>query len=192
MAIDLVSLIGRAMRRKPRHGFLRDTRGATAVEIGLLALPFFAIIGAILETSMVFLAGQLLDSGVQDVSRLIRTGQAQAAGQNLEKFRTTLCTQLLGLFDCKALHIEVQTFNSFSVANISPPIDPKCTDKATCEWKADRPETYTGGAGSTIMVVQVYYKWPVILNFGGLNLANIPTGERVLGAAAVFRNEPFS
>lgn len=193
MAVNLVSLIGRAVRRKPRRAFLRDERGATAIEVGLLALPFFSIIGAILETSLVFLAGQMLDSGVQDVSRLIRTGQAQAAGQNLDKFRATLCTQLLGMFgDCNGLHIEVQTLNSFNAASITPPIDPKCTDKTTCEWKADRPQVYSGGSGSTIMLVQVYYKWPIILNFGGLNLANLPTGERVLGAAAVFRNEPFS
>jgi hypothetical protein len=41
------------------------------------------------------------------------------------------------------------------------------------------------------MVVQAYYKWPVILNLGGFNMANLGSGERVLGAATVFRNEPF-
>lgn len=192
MAVKLASLIGRALLPKRRRGFLRNEDGVTAIEFGLLALPFFSIIGAILETSMVFLGGQLLDSGVQDASRLIRTGQAQAANQTLEGFRNTLCPQLLGLFDCKALHIEVQVLSGFNATNITAPIDFNCKDKATCIWKADRPETYTGGTGSSIMVVQVYYKWPVILNFGNLTFANLPTNERVLGAAAVFRNEPFS
>ena len=41
-------------------------------------------------------------------------------------------------------------------------------------------------------MVQVYYKWPVIVPFGGLGLSNLPDGRRVMGAATVFRNEPFT
>lgn len=191
MAVSATSLIKRALLSKRRQDLLRDERGATLIEFGLLALPFFAIIGAIVETAMVFLSGQLLDSGVQDTSRLIRTGQAKAANYTLVEFREALCDRLLNLFDCSKLHIEVQALGSFNAASITAPIDFNCTDIATCVWKSDRPEVYAPGAGSSITVVQVYYKWPVILSFGNMTFANLATNERVLGSAAVFSNEPF-
>jgi hypothetical protein len=41
-------------------------------------------------------------------------------------------------------------------------------------------------------MVQVYYKWPVILNFGGFDLATSADGTRLMGAVRVFENEPFT
>jgi Flp pilus assembly protein TadG len=59
--------------RKPlarRRGFARDESGVTAIEFGLLALPFFSILGAILETSLVFLSGQVLESACPSMSAI--------------------------------------------------------------------------------------------------------------------------
>jgi len=42
------------------------------------------------------------------------------------------------------------------------------------------------------VVVQVYYKWPIILSLGDMTLANLPQQKRLLGTATVFRNEPYS
>ncbi len=80
-SVNLFRLFVRAMnvRTRTMGRFRRDEKGVTAVEFGLLSLPFFAIIGAILETSLIFMASQILDSAVNDSARLIRTGQAQAA-----------------------------------------------------------------------------------------------------------------
>ncbi|WEK03572.1 MAG: pilus assembly protein [Candidatus Devosia phytovorans] len=172
---------------------MRDERGATAVEVGLLALPFFTIIGAILETALIFLSGQILDSAVQDTSRFIRTGQMQAAKYDIEQFRTNMCGRLYGLFKCADLHIEVQVLNSFNAVNIKAPVNPSCTstDKEVCpDWS--RTESWQPGQGSSVIAVQVYYRWPIMLNFGGLSLANMPNNIRIMGAAAVFRNEPFA
>lgn len=191
MAGQIVSLIGKAVLPKRRRDFLRDDAGATAVEVGLLALPFFAILGAILETSVVFLSGQVLDSAVHDASRLLRTGQAQTANYTISEFRKNVCDRLFGLYaDCNGLHIEVQTLGSFASVDIKPPIDPDC-DKPECD-KWTRDEVYAPGMGKAITVVQVYYKWPVVLNLGGMNLANLPGSKRLMGAVAVFSNEPFS
>jgi hypothetical protein len=41
-------------------------------------------------------------------------------------------------------------------------------------------------------MVQVYYKWPVILNFGGFDLATNSDGTHLMGAVRVFENEPFT
>lgn len=192
MAVNLASLIGRAVLRRRWGAFARDQRGVTAIEFGLLALPFFSIVGAILETSVIFLSGQVLDSAVHDVSRLIRTGQTQAGSTTIEDFRTQVCDRLYGLFpDCNdELFVEVQVLNTFNATSIVPPVDWNC-DPDDCEdWTRD--EAFVPGQGSSIVLVQVYYKWPVILRLGDLTLANLPSGKRLLGAAGVFRNEPFS
>ncbi|WP_375571860.1 TadE/TadG family type IV pilus assembly protein [Ahrensia marina] len=48
--------------------FIQQPSGTTAVEFGLLAVPFFFLKFAIIETAIVFWAGQLLESGVTDAS----------------------------------------------------------------------------------------------------------------------------
>jgi Flp pilus assembly protein TadG len=185
-----------------RRAFVRDERGVTAVEFGLLALPFFSILGAILETSVVFLSSQVLESAVQDTSRLIRTGQAQGAAMTLANFKSSICDRVFGLFrDCDGLHVEVKVVSAFSNVDVTAPVNWTCAVPAPGQTEAQasaacaqwtRPETYTPGSGSNIVVVQVYYKWPVIVPFGGLGLSNLPDGRRVMGAATVFRNEPFT
>ncbi|HEV7346392.1 MAG TPA: TadE/TadG family type IV pilus assembly protein [Devosia sp.] len=181
---------------------MRDERGVTAVEFGLLALPFFSILGAILETSLILLSGQVLDSAVQDVSRLVRTGQAQNAGMTPERFKERVCERLFGLFsDCNELHVEMNVIDTFGEVDMTPPVKWICDEPeageteaeaaATCaEWT--RPESFTPGTGGSIVTVQVYYRWPVILPLGGLGLGNLPDGNRLMGAATVFRNEPFT
>jgi Flp pilus assembly protein TadG len=195
MSGRLASRIGRSLLPRRRRGFARDESGVTAVEFGLLAGPFFAILGAILETSMVFLSGQILDSAVQDVSRLIRTGQAQQTGMSAEQFKQGICNRLYGLFNnCAGLHVEVQVIDSFNTASISPPVNLSCEDEdgenGCNDWT--RPESYAPGQGSSIVMVQVYYQWPLILAIKGLGLTNLADGKHLMGAAAVFRNEPFT
>lgn len=189
MAGPVAKFIGRALLPRRRRGFLRDEKGVTAIEFGLLAVPFFSIIGAILETSVVFLSGQILDSAVQDTSRFIRTGQAAEANLSAAGFKQQICNRLYGLFsDCNALHIEVNVLSDFTNASITPPVNKNCT--TACGWT--RPESYNLGQGSSIVMVQVYYRWPTMLHFGDLSLANLKDGSRLLGAVTVFRNEPFT
>ncbi len=198
MARRLASRIGKVLPRRRARQFLRDDRGVTIVEFGLLATPFFAIVGAILETSVVFLSGQILDSAVQDVSRLIRTGQAQQAAMTSEGFKTAVCDRVFGLFsDCEGpggLHVEVQVIDAFSDVDMTPPVNWTCDedeDAAACaDWT--RPEAFTPGQGSSIVTVQVYYQWPLILSMDWLGLSNLPSGKRLMAAAAAFRNEPFT
>ncbi|WP_240232069.1 TadE/TadG family type IV pilus assembly protein [Devosia lacusdianchii] len=186
MATRLGSLIRRVLWR--RRGFGRDERGATIIEFGLLAVPFFSILGAILETSIIFLSTQALDSAVQDASRLVRTGQARSTILTADDFRQEVCGRLFGLFrDCDGLFVDVQQVSNFASVNVSPPVDPTCA--TACEWS--RGDAYQPGQGSSIMVVQVYYKWPVMLNFG-LGLADLPDSKRLFAAVTVFRNEPFT
>lgn len=195
MATRLGSKIGRALLPRWCRGLARDEQGATLIEFGLLAPFFFAIVGAILETSVVFLSGQILDSAVQDVGRLIRTGQAQGTIVSDADFREKICSRLYGLFpNCESnLFVDVQTIANFDSASISAPVNWNCTDLSADDCAAwTRDPAYTAGSGSSIMLLQVYYKWPIILNMFDVTMSNLPTGERLLGASTVFRNEPFT
>ena len=58
--------------------FIKDRKGATAVEFALVAGPFLALVAAIVQTFLVFFAQELLESVVQLSSRQILTGQVQS------------------------------------------------------------------------------------------------------------------
>ena len=75
--------------------FVRQQDGAAAVEFALVAAPFLALTFAILETAMVFFAGQTLEAAAADAGRLIMTGQAQNAGYTPEPTsRHQVCARL--------------------------------------------------------------------------------------------------
>ena len=167
----------------------RDENGATAVEFGILALPFLTVIFAIQETAMVMFAGQILDSAVNDASRRIRTREAQTAGETAADFRAAICAGLYGLFDCNdtnKLRIKVTALSSFTAATPTAPIT--CSTPSTCNWTLV--ESYDPGQASSVVLVEAYYKWPTVVNLPWFDFSNQPDGTRLLGAVRVFRNEP--
>lgn len=161
-----------------------DESGVAAVEFGLLALPFFALFFAILESGLVFFASSVLDSAVEQSSRSIWTGQAQIKNHSIDDYRAEICTKLYGLFDCNELRISVKTVGSFTSAKSTPPTDP-----ATGDWTVA--EAFSPGQSSDVELVEVHYKWPTILDIHGFNLANSGTSDRLMTAVRVFKNEPF-
>jgi Flp pilus assembly protein TadG len=188
-------LLAPALGRAAAFG--RDERGVTLIEFGILAVPFFTIIAAILETSLVFFGGQVLDSAVQDAARLIRTGQLQtgpAADNDLDGVRAKICDSLYNMFDCSKLKIRITVIADFNSATTTYPIQrgSECTTVhgvVTCDWKIV--EDYTSSTGSQVVMMQVYYKWPTLVRLPGFNLQDQVDGTRLLGAVRVFRNEPF-
>lgn len=166
--------------------FGRKTDGAAAVEFSIVVVPFFALLFAIIELALVFWAGQVLETATHDTSRLIMTGQAQRQNFSQTRFRQELCNRVLGLFDCGAgMMIDVRTSGAFASANIGkPPLKANGTiDDTGFQFQ-------TGGPGD-IVVVRVMYQWPLILRTFGLDLADLPSGKRLLMSAVAFRNEPY-
>ncbi|MHA1524338.1 MAG: TadE/TadG family type IV pilus assembly protein, partial [Alphaproteobacteria bacterium] len=62
----------RTSRFVRRFGKNRD--GVAAVEFAIVAAPFFAILFAIFETAFVFYADLMLDTGLAQAARMVRTG----------------------------------------------------------------------------------------------------------------------
>lgn len=174
--------------------FARAKDGSAAVEFAMVALPFLALLFAILETALVFFAGQSLEASAADSARLVMTGQAQtgvspttgAVGFSAQDFKNAVCARLSGLFDCNQLYVSVQTYSDFGSAITSKPLD-TTTHTMTVDVN-NLP--YTAGAPGAIVVVQLYYQWPILVSLLNTSLADI-NGNRLLVATAVFRNEPY-
>jgi len=163
------------------RGWRRCERGATAVEFALIAVPFLALLTAMVETALVFFAGQVLQASTSEAGRLIMTGQAQ--GMTASQFQQAVCDRSGGLFTCSKLSVNVQTFGSFTSATGANPIQNGKLDTSGFGFSAGKP--------GQIEVVQVFYAWPLGLDLLGLNLNNVNGDSHLLAATAVFRNEPY-
>lgn len=167
--------------------FVRQQDGATAVEFALVVVPFLALTFAILQTALVFFAGQTLEAAAADSGRLIMTGQAQTASYTQADFKNAVCDRIYGLFDCKNdLYVDVRTYSDFSASatqiNTSPIQNGKF-DSSNLQYS-------TGGSGD-IVVVTLYYEWPIIGALLNSNLEDLKDGNRLLVATSVFKNEPY-
>lgn len=181
-AVRLARLLPARLARR----FVREENGAAAVEFALVAVPFLALTFAILETALVFFAGQTLETAVTDASRLIMTGQAQTANYTKEDFKTQVCNRIAGLFDCAGgVYVDVKQYSSFSAAaSPTSPVSNGTFDTSKV--------TYVPGGPGCIEVVTLYYQWPIYVSLLGNNLSNLNGSKRLLVATAVFRNEPYS
>ena len=163
--------------------FVRQQDGAAAVEFALVAAPFLAMVFAIIETAIVFFAGQALETAAADSARLIMTGQAQNAGYDQTKFKEAVCGKIYGLFNCNGgLFVDVKNYPAFASIPAGKPITNGNMDTNT---------GYSPGNPGDIVVVKLMYQWPVYVSLLGLNLSDMSGGKRLLMSTVAFRNEPY-
>jgi Flp pilus assembly protein TadG len=172
--------------RNALRRFRRNRRGSAAVEFALVAPVFFALLFAIIETAIVFFAGQVLETVTQDSARMIFTGQAQTAAYTQADFKNVVvCGPLINvLFDCtNGIYVDVQSYSAFSNVTITDPID--AGKNFVNNMK------YCPGNAGDIVVVRLFYQWPLFVTGLGYNIANLSGSKRLLTGTAAFRNEPF-
>jgi Flp pilus assembly protein TadG len=188
MRKSLKRKIRRLARRASPRRFVRRQDGAVAVEFGLILLPFLALMFGIMETALVFFADQTLETAAADSARLIMTGQAQNQSLNATTFKNQVCARIYGLFDCQnGLYVDVQTYSSFGNISYSPPLD-NHGNLVTGNFN------YQPGGPGDIVVVSLYYQWPIYVSLMNLGKLANPQGgtNRLLTATAAFRNEPYN
>jgi Flp pilus assembly protein TadG len=170
--------------RKAFRRFRRNSRGSAAVEFALVAPVFFALLFAIIETAIVFFAGQVLETVTQDSARMIMTGQAQTGGYSQGQFKDYVCGRVSVLFDCaNGIYVDVQSYPAFTNVSITDPINGSKNFIATMQ--------YSPGGPGDIVVVRLFYQWPLFVTGLGYNIANLSGSKRLLAATAAFRNEPY-
>jgi Flp pilus assembly protein TadG len=179
--------------RRILRGFRHDDQGVTAIEFGLVAMPFFALLFAIIETALTFWTTQVLETAVSNASRQIYTGQFQTANtgttdptQLATKFRDEVCKSIVALFACSSVKVDVRSFASFPSQNAAPPIT---TDK---QFDSANFGKYEAPGANQIVVVRAAVEYPVFVSMLNPNQANLANGNRLLMGTATFRTEPFS
>src|SRR6202163_1957864 len=153
-AVETIS-VRSAIRR-----FRRNRRGAPPVEFAWVAPVFFALLFAIIETGLMFFAGQVLDTGTQDSARLMYTHQAYDTGMDETAFKTDLCSRTSALFNCTgnlaSLFVDVKYYPPGAAINLADPIVSGSLS-GTFTYQVPPP-----GSANTV-VVRVFYKWPLTI-----------------------------
>lgn len=164
--------------------FRRNKDGATAIEFGIVGVPFLVLMMAIFETTMIFFTQSALETGVANAGRLIRTGQVQTQGISEAAFKTAVCDSLAGYLDCDArLTIDVRSFTSFGGVVLP--------DALNEDDELAGGNTFSPGNTSEVVVVRAFYVWDMVTPDHITGLANMAGGKRLIAAASAFRNEPF-
>jgi Flp pilus assembly protein TadG len=182
-----VSLFGRLMRPK---AFWRANKGSAAVEFALVALPFFALIGGVIELGLIFMAQVLLDNAMSTATRQIRTGYTQSATTaamqqiQLDNFKHDVCLNMGGwmAYNCQDnLTLSVDNYPNFAAVPLTSPITGS---------QLKMTENFNTGLPGGIVVVRGYYQWALFMPVLNKALVRTP-GRTLLTSIAAFVNEPF-
>ena len=185
-----VEPIGQAAPRRLRgilNRFRSDDKGIYAVEFGIVAIPFFALLFAIIETAFAFWAGQILDATMQGAARQVLTGQAQSNSgiTDLTTFKNiAVCPKLPAFIPCADVAVDVRSAASFAMVAPFTPDANGIYDTSSFGYQ----KTGTG----EIVVVRAVYAMPVYTSFlGSPGTVDLNGRKRMVISVSTFRNEPF-
>ena len=137
----------------------------------------FTMIMGILELSMFFASGNILEGASQEAGRRIRTGQVQAANDPEQAFKDFLCANVSTILRC----IADDTFGS--AENMEPQFD---------EDGNLVPGSFDVGNSSDVILIRAHYKWEFVTPFIAAMLTGSPTDNTVSHlTTVVLKTEPY-
>jgi Flp pilus assembly protein TadG len=171
--------------------FRLERKGATAVEFGMVSLPFFALLFTIFEMAFLFVTGEALDTSVDTAARQLLTGQAQTSSgttaiNSMATFKQyALCPTLPAIITCSQVQVNVAQVASFSAVTLGAQISNHVLD--TSGWG------YQPCASGQIMKVEAIYPVTALTSFWTSTYTVTLNGatQRVLYTSSVFRCEPY-
>jgi Flp pilus assembly protein TadG len=166
--------------------FKKSQDGVTAIEFALVGGPFLYLLCVIFEAGLMLFSEYVIENGVSQAARMIRTGEAQTTGMTAAQFKTQVCGNLAAYLDCtNKLHVDIRKFAAFSgIALPSPTSGQELSTAVTTNSQ------YQIGCPMDVVVVRAYYEWTLF--FPGISqLANLSGNRRLLSSGAAFRNEPY-
>ncbi|CAN1530913.1 TadG Flp pilus assembly protein TadG [Rhabdaerophilaceae bacterium] len=177
---------GRTIRRKIGIRFIRNRKGAIAVEFAMIAPLFFGFLFAIMETGTLFLRATALEAGIEEAKRVTMTGQVAGAGNATlqeAKFREAFCNQVSWIVTCADVKFDVRAFKTFGAAAIPNPVAGGVFNPANLQFNPGQP--------CEIVVIRAYYEAKSLTGFIRNDVANLGSGNILIGGSAAFKNEPF-
>lgn len=182
-------------RRGPMQGvygwfkrFDRDRDGSTAIEFTALAIPFAALVFAILESCISFAAQEVMANATDDIARQIRTGQLRAANITETSLKQMICDRLsiVASSDCPSnLIVDLREFSTFADAAA---VKIKLTSDRDIDTNGF---AVTPGGSMTKNMLRVFYKWTVITDYMRKAMSNLKGNKTLHFATTTWQNEPF-
>ncbi|MDQ1158270.1 Flp pilus assembly protein TadG [Sphingomonas sp. SORGH_AS 950] len=190
-------------RARARRSVLSDRRGAAIVEFALVAAPFLALLLAILQTSLAYLAQESLETAVEVAARGIVTGQTQSAdikslaqgmtqAQLAERFRKSGCAQLPIFLSCSRLYVDVKSApgGGLAIAPLDLRLDANGNLRLDANGKLSAPLSYSLGEQGAVVIVRFVYVWPMRITPQPDLSGN--AGSSILMATSVSKSEPYT
>jgi len=171
--------------------FENSEKGAAALEFALVGPVFFLLLGVIIETGLMMFTEYVLQTGVQDSSRLIRTGQAQmGAALDIATFKKSICNIASVVIDCTN-KVTVYVRSDPNFATLKAKLPPFINVGPTSGSITQTSPCYYPGPPSQPAVVVATYDWYFTM-WGMSYLGNLPnnTARRLVGFS-IFLNEPY-
>lgn len=171
-----------------------DTHGTAAVEFGLVGSLCILLIVETMQAGFYFYTSGALEFATAKAMRQVLTGNVATGGLTATQFRTTiLCPLLPAAMPCSNVITNLrsvsqdpssQGFYAFVTADQSAIIPPTMDNTQT---------NFCAGTTGTVIYAQVYYAMPVFSPAWRMIGATMFNGAlaHFVGAASVFRNEPF-
>jgi Flp pilus assembly protein TadG len=191
----------RARARSEFKRFLTDEEGVTAIEFGILLLPFLILIFGIISAGLLYFVVSSVERGVWDASRDLRTGMLQNGsgdynGLNITqaqaKFKERLCARMPAMIraDCASnMRVNVQSWSGSS--SISAPACTQTSGGSVAPIPQGSMAFSTGDQNEVVMVTGCY-EWTYGRVLPIFKLSNrVQNGAYVVQASATFVAEPF-
>lgn len=166
----------------------RNERGTTALEFGIVALPFMMFLFGIINVGLLYFTTFTIENATEGAARAIRTGQAKTANWTQAQFKTQVCNRVPSFVNCSTkLRVDVQSFG----AGATP--SPTAGTNGGGGLKTDGESSYDNGAlnGGAIVMVTTYYQWDLAKILPFLKFQGLSDGSKLLRATVAFKNEPF-
>jgi pilus assembly protein Flp/PilA len=184
-------------RANDSRRFVTDRGGSTIVEFGLIALPLFLTIYAIIEIGYGNFVQSRLDAAVQQTSRLIMTGYVQnqtvkGAPLTAAQFRDSiLCPKLPSTMNCADVFVKVETLDETKKSPFDSYVNK--TQSGLAPPTLDNTNAYSLGGSKKYVIVQAVYPLPMITSILQRSKTATYKGRavRLLQSTATFKNEPF-
>jgi Flp pilus assembly protein TadG len=175
--------------RLQRVGFLRDRRAGAAVDFALTLFPFLMVLLVMINSALILLAGQVLQTAATSAGRLVLTGQAQNANYTAAQFKTNVCASLTVMFNCTSnLYLDIESTSTSSFSNISLANPTNANGTLNTSGFG-----YSMGNPGDLVIVRLIYQWPIAASgLVGAVMNPISPTNYTLVATVAFRNEPYA
>jgi Flp pilus assembly protein TadG len=166
--------------------FKKSDDGVTAIEFAFVGAPFLYLLVVIFETGIMLFSEYVVEAGVTNTARMIRTGEVKMTGISASQFKELVCGRLNAYLDCADnLFIDVRKFPDFAAITLPP-----ATSGGELSTAVTTGAKFDVGCPGNVVVVRAYYTWHLFVP-GISQLANLSGDRRLLTSGAAFRNEPY-